>query len=72
VHGDSAHLVPAGDPDAVASAIVELASEPSYRARLARGARQVFEQHFSCAAGVRVIKDALVELEGDPLATRPR
>jgi glycosyltransferase involved in cell wall biosynthesis len=37
-HGDNAYLVPAGDPAALAEAIIVLRRDPALRARLARGA----------------------------------
>lgn len=45
--GRSIRMCAAGDPDSLASAIVELAQEPASRARLGAAAREVFQRNFS-------------------------
>jgi len=46
-HGESAWLVPMGDDAALAEAILKLKRDPELRARLAAGARRVFEERYS-------------------------
>jgi glycosyltransferase involved in cell wall biosynthesis len=50
VHGRSAFLVDPADGAAIAEAVVELWIDADLRARLGRGAREVFEQRFSSRA----------------------
>lgn len=45
--GESALLVPPGDPEALARAVRRLASEPELRQRLGGGGRTAYEQHAS-------------------------
>jgi glycosyltransferase involved in cell wall biosynthesis len=47
VHGQNVHLVPIGDGQALADGLVELARKPELRARLAKGARALYEAHFA-------------------------
>jgi glycosyltransferase involved in cell wall biosynthesis len=47
VDGDSALLVRAGDPPALAAALRRIAADASLRQRLSRGGRRVYEQHAS-------------------------
>jgi glycosyltransferase involved in cell wall biosynthesis len=49
-HAESTWLVEPGDPASLARAILALAADADLRARLARGARAVFEREFSLAA----------------------
>ena len=44
-HGDSAMVVPARDPDALAGAIVRLLEQPDLAQRLVEGGRRVAERH---------------------------
>lgn len=44
---DSALLVPAGDPAALAAALRRLAADPALRARIGRGGRAAYEAHAS-------------------------
>jgi glycosyltransferase involved in cell wall biosynthesis len=60
-HGQSAWLVPPGDPSALASAITTLAADPELRAKLARGAREAFEREFSLAAQTERMRELLSE-----------
>lgn len=46
-HGVNAHLVPCNDPDALAEAILRLAGDAGHRAKLAAGARDVYQQQCS-------------------------
>ena len=46
-HGQSVWLVPAGEPDALADAVVRLALDSALRHTLATGARAVFEREYS-------------------------
>ncbi len=50
VHNRSAFLVEAADGAAIAEAVVTLGADADLRARLGRGARVVFENHFSSRA----------------------
>jgi glycosyltransferase involved in cell wall biosynthesis len=47
VDGESALLVPPGDPDALAGALARVLADPALRRKLACGARAVFAQRFS-------------------------
>jgi len=46
-HGESAYLVPMGEPRALADAILELAGSPGLRDRIGQGGRSLYEQRFS-------------------------
>jgi glycosyltransferase involved in cell wall biosynthesis len=46
-HGHNSYLIPAGDKQALASAMVELGGNPKLRARLARGGRALYETNFA-------------------------
>jgi len=48
--GESALLVPPGDPEALAKALARLLRAPALRATLSRGARQAFERKFRADA----------------------
>ncbi|MEJ5359467.1 MAG: glycosyltransferase family 4 protein [Desulfobacterales bacterium] len=45
-HGRTGLLVPPGDPEALAAAILQLAADPGLRSRLGRAARAEYEQRF--------------------------
>jgi glycosyltransferase involved in cell wall biosynthesis len=47
VHRENAYMVPVGDTRALADGLVELASNPELRSRLARGARALYEAQFA-------------------------
>lgn len=47
VHGVNTYLVSAGDKRALGIGCVELVRQPDLRARLARGARELYETHFA-------------------------
>ena len=59
--GVSARLVPPGDAVALATAISDLARDPAQCAALGRGARDVFERHFSQHAQLRTMRELLDE-----------
>ena len=61
VHGESGWLVPAGDPDALAEALVLLAGDPALRERLGTAARARYEAMGTPAAVARPLLDAIVE-----------
>ena len=62
-HGRTGLLVDAGNPDALAAAIAELAADPERRRRLGRAAEAVVRNRFSFDAGV----DRLAARLGAPL-----
>jgi len=64
-HGESVHLVPPSDPEALAGAIRALGADPDLRARLGRGARAVYEAHFSTEAISRALCAAVGRAEAD-------
>jgi len=47
VHRLNAYLIPAGNREALAEGLVELALSPDLRARLAQGARALYDAHFT-------------------------
>jgi glycosyltransferase involved in cell wall biosynthesis len=47
MHGKNAYLIPIGDRVALADGLAALAREPVLRARLGRGARELFDSHFT-------------------------
>ena len=47
VHGQNSYLIPAGDRQALANALVELGKNPELRARLGRAGRALYEAHFA-------------------------
>lgn len=57
-HGDSALLVPPGDPQALAAALERLLASPSLRRRLGARARSTFEERFAPPAFARALGDA--------------
>jgi glycosyltransferase involved in cell wall biosynthesis len=63
-HGRNGWLVPPGDPDALARAIVHLAYEPQLRAALGRAARSEVLHEYSWHAHVRRILDRLARPPG--------
>jgi glycosyltransferase involved in cell wall biosynthesis len=67
VDGVDALLVPPGDPQALAAALLSLLSDPVRRAQLAAGARDAFERKFSAARFVEVLADVYAELGVAPV-----
>lgn len=61
--GETALLVPGGDPDTLAAALLRLIEDPALRARLGAGARQEAELRHSQAARTRQLLDALERLQ---------
>jgi glycosyltransferase involved in cell wall biosynthesis len=57
--GDDALLVPAGDPQALATAMIRLAADPELRSRLGRNAHQRFSEVGDPAAVARLFLDSL-------------
>jgi glycosyltransferase involved in cell wall biosynthesis len=49
VAGENGLLVPVGDPDAFAAALLELAHDPELRERLGRGGRERQRREFTAA-----------------------
>ncbi len=59
---ESALLVPAGDAQALGSALARLASDPGLRSRLGSAARRVYLERGAPAATASVLRDALAPL----------
>ena len=59
---ESALLVPAGDAEALGSALARLASDPGLRSRLGSAARRVYLERGAPAATASVLRDALAPL----------
>jgi glycosyltransferase involved in cell wall biosynthesis len=59
-HGQTAWLVPPGEPAALADGILRLAGDPTLRARLGEAARLTVERHHTWGAHVGRILEALV------------
>jgi glycosyltransferase involved in cell wall biosynthesis len=49
-HGENAYVVPMGDPEALADAILELSGSARLRGRIGKGGRALYQEHFSEAA----------------------
>jgi glycosyltransferase involved in cell wall biosynthesis len=60
--GRSALLVPPGDPDALAGALIRLAGDPGLRARMGEAARAAYLSRGAPAAAAAPLRDALVAL----------
>ena len=58
-------LVPAGDPESLANAVLTLRDNLDICARIGRGARHVFENAFSLQAISRTMVGAIEQLERD-------
>lgn len=54
-HGRTAHLVAAGDHEALAGAIAQLRGQPALRAALSQGARAAYERRFSLDVFARAV-----------------
>jgi glycosyltransferase involved in cell wall biosynthesis len=67
VDGVDALLVPPGDPQALASALLSLLIDPQRRAQLAAGARYAFEQKFSAPRFVEALANVYAELGVAPV-----
>lgn len=63
LHGDNAFVFPAGDTDALASALDRLAADPELRARMAARSRAIIAE-WDYARGVRGVQAALRWLDG--------
>ena len=59
---DQGLLIPAEDPEAIASAVLRLYREPAYRERLARGGRERVAAAFSVERYIREIEDLYREI----------
>jgi glycosyltransferase involved in cell wall biosynthesis len=64
--GVSALLVPAGDPDALAGALVRLGGDAALRDRLAAAGREVFERRGAPRAAAAALREALLPLVSPP------
>jgi len=62
VDGESALLVPPGDPAALAGALARLLAAPALRRRLAAGARRLFAARFSAPAFTAALGEVYAEL----------
>lgn len=69
VHGENVYLSPVGDVSALGEALVELARKPEIRARIGKGARDLYETHFAWDVIARQVA-SLVE-GGPQLLNRP-
>lgn len=73
VEGDTGHLVPVGDPPAMARAIVALIADPGRRARFGEAGRARVEARFTVERMVRATLDAYEALlAGTPRAADSR
>lgn len=69
--GKTGLLVPPGDPDAFASAILELLRDPARAEALGRAGRERVRNRFSLAGMVTGVEESYIELlEGRPLSHR--
>ncbi len=62
--GETGVLVPPGDPDALAGALVALITEPARRARLADAGAARCRSRFAMAPGIRALADRFAPLLG--------
>ena len=53
--GEQAWLCPTGDPEALATAVLESSADPEARARIARAGHELFRREFSLDALSRVL-----------------
>jgi glycosyltransferase involved in cell wall biosynthesis len=67
-HGDSAQLVPPGDPVALADALERVLADEGLRRQLQRRAREVFEARFSADTFSRSVGRLYLELTREALA----
>lgn len=67
VDGDSALLVPSGDPDALAEAVRRLYSDAELRERIARGGRRAYEQNASEAIIGAELREVVARLTMQPV-----
>jgi len=69
VHGKTGVLVPPADPEAMASAIIDLASDPELRARFGEAGKKRVEEHFTLRKMVeeyeRLYKQLIHQKRGD-------
>jgi glycosyltransferase involved in cell wall biosynthesis len=69
--GETGLLVPPGDPDALASAILELLRNPAIAEAMGRAGRKRLRDRFSLAGMVTGIEESYIELlDGRPLSRR--
>jgi glycosyltransferase involved in cell wall biosynthesis len=61
-HGETGLLVPSGDPEALASAVIRLSTEPEQRARLGRAGRDRALKDFTVEMMMRRLLDAYESL----------
>ena len=61
VHGQTGLTVPAGDPQALAEAIIRLLREPEWARRLAMAGRRWVEERFSAQRQVRLTEELYLE-----------
>ena len=64
---DSALLVPPGDAEALAAALVRLVDDPGLRDRIAAGGREVYERRFTADAFASALREIYVRHGLEPL-----
>lgn len=69
VDGETGHLVPVQDPDALAAAVIGLMDSPQQRTRMGNLGRERLESHFSHQDYVRKMSDLFTEVLSEEAAS---